>query len=342
MSQKLVSIIIVNWNGGDVLQRCLESLVKVNYSKWELILVDNGSTDGSYLLSQDFQSPVSSFQLIQNRKNLGFAPANNLGYKKAKGDYILLLNNDTEVSPNFLSLMVEKMESDSKIGVLQPKIFMLDKKGYLDNAGSFITRIGFWYHWGFAEKDSKEFDQEKEIFSAKGACMLIRKNIIDKISLFDSDFVSYFEETDFCWRVWLVGYKVLYFPKAHIFHKVGFTIRRQNVLDINFHYYKNRICSLIKNLELKNVFSILGVHLIISLGIAGAFLLRGNVKNGFMIFQAIWWNLLNLGGTLKKRGRVQRIRLVSDKLLFANLSRPANWSKFFGDFKRVEEDIKRK
>lgn len=338
MSQKLVSIIIVNWNGGKVLEDCLNSLEKISYKNWQLVFVDNGSNDGSDAFPEKILTSLK-ISIIKNKENLGFAYANNQGFEKAKGEYILLLNNDTVVTTNFLSILVDKMNLDSSLGVTQPKIYMLDKKGYLDNAGSFITRIGFWDHWGFGEKDSQEFNIEKEIFSAKGACMLIRKSVIEKVDLFDPDFVSYFEESDFCWRVWLAGYRVLYYPKSHIYHKVGFTIKRQNVLNINFHYYKNRICSLIKNLEILNLLITLSSHLFISLGIAFIFLVRGNRKGSIMIIQAIMWNIININKTLNKRVHVQKTRKISDRQLFKNLLHPVNWIKFFRDFKRVEEDI---
>lgn len=204
----------------------------------------------------------------------------------------------------------------------------------------FFTKIGFLEHWGFGKKDGREFEKEKEIFSAKGACMLIRASIIKEIGPFDPDFVSYFEESDFCWRVWLSGFKVIFYPRAKIYHKVGFTIKRLDVANINFHYYKNRICSLIKNLGLINLFIILPIHIFISLGIVGVFLIRGNSKNSLIILNAIVWNITNLRDTLKKREKIQRRRKVDDSSLFKHLSRPVDFSKFFGDFKRVEKDLK--
>jgi len=350
MKRPLASIIIVNWNGGEVFENCLRSLNKITYPNWELIVVDNGSTDGSEYAPANFQFPsakrqaplISNFQLIKNKENMGFASANNQGYKKAEGKYILLLNNDTKVTPSFLSKLVERMEKDPLVGVVQPKIFMMDKPGYLDNAGSFLTRIGFLEHWGFGQKDSKEFAKETEIFSAKGACMLIRRSVIEKVGLFDDDFVSYFEESDFCWRVWLAGWRVLFYPKAKIYHKVGFTIRRLDVAEINYRYYKNRITSLIKNLEALNLLVILPLHIFVSIGILLAFLLRRQPNSSLMIGKAVAWNFLRLPRTLNKRKITQKIRKVSDKELFNKLLHPVDWKKFYNDFRRVEEDIDRK
>ncbi len=339
MKQPLVSIIIVNWNGGETFENCLKSLSKIDYSNWELIVVDNGSTDGSKKLAGRL---IKTSKVIENDKNVGFALANNQGAKIAKGKYILLLNNDTKVTSSFLSKLVARIEQDTTIGVVQPKIFMMDKKGYLDNAGSFLTRIGFLSHWGFGKKDSKEFQDEREIFSAKGACMLIRHEVIEKVGLFDPDFISYFEESDFCWRVWLAGWKILFVPSAKIYHKVGFTIRRLDVSKINFDYYKNRICSLIKNLEIINLITIGLVHCFISIGIACVFFIIGQPKSSRMIFAALIWNIRNLPQTLKKRQKISELRKVSDSELFNKLSAKVDFAKFFGDFKRVGEDIKRK
>lgn len=345
-SKPLVSIIILNWNGGEVMRQCLESLSRIEYPRWELIVVDNGSTDGSVERIQNLkiksQNDNVKIKIIWNKSNLGFAVANNQGFRRSRGKYILLLNNDTKVKPDFLIKLVDRIEKDSSIGVIQPKIFLMDKPGYLDNAGSFLTRIGFLHHWGFMRRDGLEFKKEREIFSAKGACMLIRREVIEKVGLFDPDFFAYFEESDFCWKVWLCGKKVLFYPDALIDHKLGFTIRRLGARELNYHYYKNRICSLIKNLETRNLWVILPIHIFISLGIAFAFLVKLLPANSLMIIRAIFWNILNLPQTLRKRRFIQKRRVVSDKELFLKLMYPVNWSQYFSDFKRIEEDIKRK
>ena len=119
-------------------------------------------------------------QLIQNKHNLGFAEANNQGYEKARGGLILLLNNDTEVSPDLLDILVSKIQSNSGIGVVQPKILIMDRPDHLDSVGSFLTKTGFLQHVGYLKRDTEEYQREREIFSAKGACMLIKKEVIKK------------------------------------------------------------------------------------------------------------------------------------------------------------------
>lgn len=335
-----VSIVIVNFNGGYVFRDCLESLSKIDYENFELIIIDNGSTDNSFAFVDNWKRK-GGVKVVRNEVNIGFAPACNQGYSKSRGEYLLLLNNDTKVEKDFLTKMVERMVGDEEIAVIQPKIYLMDKRGFLDNAGSFFTRIGFLDHWGFMRKDGPEFNTEREVFAAKGACLLIRKVVADKIGLFDNDFVYYFEESDFCFRVWIFGKKILYFPKACIYHKLGYTTRREDVLNINYHYYKNRICSLIKNLEVSSMFLVLTSHMTISIGIAVIFLLKFRIKNFWVIVKALVWNLININETLNKRRKVQKFRKLSDREIFLKLALPVNWKKFYGDFRRVEEDIDR-
>lgn len=334
----LVSIIIVNWNGRELLKDCLQTLKKISYPNWEVIFVDNGSTDGSEQLAEVLLKG-QSFRLIKNDHNLGFAPANNQGLKIARGDYILLLNNDTKVPPDFLSMMIQKMEQSSEIGVIQPKIRLMEHPELLDNAGSFLTWTGFLQHWGFMHKDSVEFDKEAEIFSAKGACLLTRKQITDKVGLFDNDFFSYFEESDFCWKVWLLGYKVVYFPRTYIYHKLGATSKKMNQIMINYHSFKNRLRCLVEYLEFKNLLRIGLVHLVIYIGLAIYFLVKLEFKKTSMIISSLWWNISHLDQTLKQRRKIQHLRKVSDDELFKFVMKPFRPLEMLKHFKRVEANF---
>lgn len=338
-SEPLVSIIIVNFNGGDVFKNCLNSLSKISYSNWELIIVDNGSTDDSETLPRNFQFLISNFQLIKNKENVGFAKANNQGFARSKGKYILLLNNDTKVNPGFLKYLVSRMEADPSLGVVQPKLKIMDDPKLLDNSGAFLTKSGFLQHWGYLAKDGSEFNREKEVFSTKGACMLIRRNVIAKVGLFDEDFVSYMEETDFCWRVWLFGYRVVFLPQVYIFHKVGFTSKRENQIYINYHSFKNRIISLIKNLEFQNFLLIGGFHLFFISMLSVYYLIRLQFDKTFMICKAVGWNLLNIQKTLIKRKEIQKLRKISDSEIFKKIIHKINWRVMFQHFAKVEANF---
>lgn len=337
-NEPLVSIIIVNWNGLRILKDCLESLVKIDYKNWELVLVDNGSVDRSEELAKRIVKK-RNVVLIKNAKNLGFAPANNQGVAKSKGKYILLLNNDTKVTKDFLTKMIGRMEGDKNIGVMQPKIHLMEKPELLDNAGSFLTRTGFLQHWGFMQKDGALFDEEKEIFSAKGACLLTRRTIIDKVGLFDDDFFSYFEESDFCWKVWLAGFKVIYFPDAHIYHMLGATSKKMNQVMINYHSFKNRLRSLLEYLEPKNILAIYSIHISIYIGLMIYYFCKLQFDKSSMIYRALLWNLINLSTTMKNRSKIQRLRKISDQLLFDKVMKPINLIQMFKHFRRVEANF---
>lgn len=338
MNYPLVSIIIVNWNGGKVFRDCLTSLYKIDYPNWELIVVDNGSTDSSLEYLQDEKSKL--LKMVQNKVNVGFAKANNQGVDIAGGKYILLLNNDTKVTPHFLRYLVGKMENDHYIGAAQPKIRIMDNPKLLDNSGAFLTKTGFLEHWGYLASDGVEFKSEREVFSVKGACMLVRKSLVDKIGLFDEEFVTYMEETDFCWKVWLSGYKVMFMPGESVYHKVGFSSKRQSQIDVNFNSFKNRITSLIKNLEIQNLISIGGTHLFLIVCLSFYYIFRLQFSKFVMIIKAILWNIIHLGRILKKREGVQRFRKISDSELFIKIMHPIKINEMLAHFRKVEENFK--
>jgi len=335
---KLISVIIVNWNGKKHLSYCLPSLEKIDYPNFEVIVIDNGSTDGSV---EYVKKNFPKVKIIQNRKNLGFAKANNIGFEKAKGEYILLLNNDTEVAPAFLTKLVDAMKRDKKIGAIQPKIVLMDS-GKLQAGGAFLTNTGFLYHFGYGKDPTdRKYNQQMEIFSANGSCILVKREVIEKVGLFDPDFFCYFEETDFCWRVWLAGYKIVYVPGSVIYHKGAQTAKRLKSSFVNYHSFKNRIASLIKNLGLAELFKTMPTHLLFCRLAFFAFLVMGKFSNAWAIQKAIGWNFLHLGKTLEKRKRIQdKIRKISDRELMSRIKRsvrPLYYCHLFNGLKKYED-----
>lgn len=322
MVKGLVSIIIINWNGKNFLKVLLPSIKKNSYKNYEIIIVDNGSTDGSFeYVARNFPKSI----IIKNNSNLGFAKANNQGLERAKGEMVLFLNNDTKVTKNFLAVLVNKLNSDKKNGACQPKILLSERKDTLDSIGSFLTNTGFLYHYGFEAKNSKKLDKQIKLFSGKGSCLLFKKKVLDEIGNFNEDFFAYFEETDLCWRLWLAGYHVLYIPEAQIFHKSWGTARKLKQETINFHSFKNRIASLLLNLGTFNLVKILPVHLITCFFIVFFYLITGKPKIGLAIMQAIYWNLKHLNEILKKRKLVQiKIRKVGDSILLPEIMKNAS------------------
>lgn len=340
---KLVSIIIVNWNGEDDLRKCLPSVFRQNYKNIEVILVDNASSDSSvdYARKKFLQT-----KLIINKKNLGFAEANNIGYRKAKGEFILFLNNDTIVTKNFLTKLVGVLEADKSIGGAQSKISQMDNRKFLDAVGSFLTPSGFLYHYGFARRDADKYRRKIDIYSAKGAAMIFKRDVLEKIKvrgdIFDRRYFAYFEETDLCHRIWLAGYTIVFVPNSRIYHKIGATSRRLDDFLIHYHSFKNRINSYIKNFGPGNIVRILFFHLMLCIIAALLYSLRGKPKMSMAILSAIFWNIKNLNRTIKDRHYIQNyIRAVSDEKLFLKIMKPTRpnyyYYLFLGHLKDYED-----
>ena len=170
---------------------------------------------------------------------------------------------------------------------------------------------------------------------------MTRKEITDKVGLFDGDFVSYMEESDYCFRVWLLGYKVIYFPKTHILHKVGFSYSKISPIVVNYNSFKNRILSLYKNLETKNLFLILIPHTILILILAFYYLLSLQFSKSGMIIRSIIWNVMNVKKTYIKRQKIQKMRLVSDNEIFKYVMKEFNLTEMFKHFLKVEANYKK-
>ena len=242
MSVPKVSIIIVNYNGKELLQKCLDSLLNVKYDNFEIILVDNNSTDGTVeFITKNHPSII----LIKLDSNKGFAEPNNIAAKIAKGEYLLFLNNDTVVTHNFISEMVKVMETDKKIAICQS--LLLKPDGSIDSSGDFIDDLGVVYN------SKTKIDEIREVSSAKGASMLVRSDIFKKLGGFDQKFFVTFEDVDLCWRSWILGYRVLIIPASIVYHVGGITIKKLKS-EIAFHGFKNQISMKITNFETKLVF----------------------------------------------------------------------------------------
>lgn len=327
----LVSIIIPNYNGKEYLENCFSSLLKLNYLNYEIVLVDNDSKDGSIEFTKKNYPQI---KVIQNKENLGFAEANNIGYHNAGGNYILFLNNDTTIDPNFLSILVEEIEKDKYIGGVQPKILQMDDPKKLDCVGGFLTSTGILYHFGYGkDADSPKYNQKLWIFSMKGAAMLFKREVLEKVGLFDKYFFAYFEETDLCHRIWLAGYKILYVPRAIIYHKGGGTNSKMSNSYIQFHSFKNRINSYIKNLAWLELLKILPLHILLCLAISIVY-----PRYFTAIHKAIWWNICYIKGTLKKRKNVQSdIRAIRDNIFIPCLKKKVRPSYYYYLFNGLEK-----
>ena len=223
--KKFVSIIILNWNGKEDTIECLESLRKLDYPNYEIIVVDNGSTDGS---CEIFKKNYPYVKLIENEKNLGVAEGNNLGIYQAKGEYILLLNNDIVVDRNLLNELLTVLESNPEIGIVGPTMYYYDdpKRIWFGGGGKICWNRGKTNILRSNEIDNGQFEKITEVDYIVSCALLTKKELFKKIGYMDSKYFAYFDETDWCVRAHKAGYRVLYVPKAKIWHKISSTSKK--------------------------------------------------------------------------------------------------------------------
>jgi len=242
----LVAIILVNWNGKDVTLDCLESLKKVDYHPFKVYVVDNASSDGSI---KEISEKHPWVKIVKSDRNRLFAGGNNFGWQYAKKDnpkYVLFLNNDTEVAPDFLNHLVNTIQSDSSIGMVGPKIYHYDKPDLIWSAGGYINFFkGKTAHYGLRQIDHGQWDSGREVDYLTGCAQLIRADLFEKLAGYDESYYMYAEDTDLCVRLQLLGFKIIYESKSKLWHKVssssggGMTLYKvRNKIRSNFLFFR--------------------------------------------------------------------------------------------------------
>ena len=213
MDTKL-SIIIPNFNGKQFIKLCLDSIRKQDCSFYELIIVDNGSSDGSVEYINEYYPDLT---LIENKENLGFAAAVNQGIKSSSSEYVFLLNNDVELESDCVSNLLKCIEKDENIFAVSSKMVQYNDRNKMDDAGDEYTILG----WTCKVGDGKSPDlytSERETFSACAGAAIYRKDILDKLKYFDENFFAYMEDVDISYRARIWGYKCVYCPEAVVYH----------------------------------------------------------------------------------------------------------------------------
>lgn len=331
----MVSVIIVNRNGMEFVDACLRSVLNSAYTDFEVIFVDNASTDGSREHVQKAFSQEPRLRVVVNEGSLGPAVGRNRGIAAAGGRYIAFLDNDTEVDPSWLRELAAVLDADPSIGAAQSKLLKIGERDVFDYAGDFLTSLGFLSERARGAKDTGQFDRVSDIFSAKSAASIIRRDVLDKVGGFDEDFYMYLEETDLCWRVWLAGLRVVFVPGSRVYHAYGTKkkAREEYYPPYVVRYYgcRNYITTLIKNLGTKNLAKVLPLHVFSWGALSLMFLFKGKLKDAFWLAKAIAWNVLNLACVLKKRGVIQgRVRRAADREIFSRVMAHQTPSYYLG------------
>jgi GT2 family glycosyltransferase len=302
-----VSIIVVNWNGQALLHDCLESLARQTYSEHEIIFVDNGSSDDSvYWVQKNFPQ----VKLVQLPTNEGFTGGNLAGLETARGEFIALINNDTQADARWLDELIKPMLRDSSVGICAGKL-LLNDTARINSAGIGLTTAAVGFDRGLGDKESL-YGAPEHVFGACGAAVIYRRAMLKGIGFLDNDFFLYGEDVDLSFRAQIAGWKCAYVPSAIVYHKLNATARKLSDLHVYYHtrnlefvWLKNMPTGLIIRYAHHKIFQELGAFCYLCLR-------HGKWKP---FFRAKRDALKMLPLMLRKRQAIQRRRRVSNAYL---------------------------
>ncbi len=305
-----VSVIIPNWNGEKLLEDCLLSLNKQTFKEFEVILVDNSSTDNS--IKKAFNL-LPEIRILKLNKNFGFAKAINKGALKSKGEYLIFLNNDTELGEKFIENLVEYANVYKDTISFNPKILNFFERKKIDGLGIDINEVGQARSLGWGETDYGQFENPVYIFGATGGASLFRKKEFLKLGLFDEDYFMYSEEVDFAFRAQFLGFKSMYSPKAICYHKHKATSGK-NLGLIEYWQFKNMMMSIIKDFPSDVLFR---NNTWLKIIFVFFHTIYYQIKNGYILasLKTFFWLLFNLPILLNKRKKVQETTKVDMKYI---------------------------
>ena len=261
-NKPLISIIILNYNAGELLYNCVESILNSNYENIEVIVVDNASKDKSHKICKE---KFNSIILIENKKNLGYCEGNNVGIRIASGEFLVILNPDTIVDPEWLNELMKNFEEHGD-GLYQPKFLTTNDHTILMSTGNMIQIFGFGFSRSKGDLDKKLFEESEEISYASGTCLFTTKKIMNKLNMFDPFLFAYHDDLDLGWRAALQGIPSFYTPKSIVYHPPeGFSFKWSN-----FKYYlleKNRIYCILTHYSRKTIYKMLPALIVVEIAV---------------------------------------------------------------------------
>ncbi|MEM1054133.1 MAG: glycosyltransferase family 2 protein [Bacteroidota bacterium] len=250
MSRPRVSVVIVTWNGRELLERFLPSVLATDYPSVEVVIADNDSSDGTAEWLREHHPEIV---VVRHAENLLFAAGNNEAVPHATGDVLVFLNNDVEVPPGWLTPLVDALEQDPRLAAVQPKLLQLDRETfeYAGAAGGFLDLYGFPFTRGrlfeILEPDTGQYDTPRDVSWATGAALAIRRDAFTEAGGFDASFGMHMEEIDLCWRLWREGWRVRCEPASEVYHLGGASLPRGSARKTYLNY-RNGLVMLAKNL----------------------------------------------------------------------------------------------
>ena len=307
-----VAVVIPNWNGADSLEACLDSVLDQSLNS-KVIVVDNGSVDDSL----DILKEYPQMDLIRHSENKGFAGGVNAGIQLAIDSgckYVALLNNDAVADKGWLDVLVSTLEESPKTGIVTSKILSADGKS-LDSTGDYYTTWGLPYPRGRGETDINKYDDQTNIFAASGGASLYRVSMLDEIGLFDEDFFAYYEDVDISFRAQLASWKVLFAPKAVVYHQIGATSGKIKGFS-TYQTIKNQPLLLTKNVPRKYFWKVGSRFMLAHFLFFIKAIARGH---GWAAIKGDFTGTLLLISASKKRKEIQANKKVPDEYIWSML-----------------------
>jgi len=305
-----VAIVILNHNGSSFLDQFLPSVIKYS-SGFEVVVADNASTDSSIeILRKNFPQ----VKLIEFTENYGFCGGYNRALKQLDADFFAIINSDIEVTENWIGPILELFDQNEQIAAIQPKLLDYNKKDkfeYAGGAGGFIDKFGYPFCRGrifeSIETDRGQYDDNREIFWATGACFFIRAKLFEEYGGFDETFFAHMEEIDLCWRMKMDGYKILHCGSSKVYHVGGGTLAYSNPRKTYLNF-RNSMMLLIKNLPAGELLWKLPFRWMVDYIAILKFIMTGHKRDGIMILKAHLFILKNFFKTLRKRKTINKKR----------------------------------
>jgi len=308
-----VSVVVVNWNGRELLSECLESLRAQSYDRFSTLLVDNGSKDASV----DFvKNNFPEVRVIALSRNLGFSVANNIAIRSIETQYVALLNNDAVADPLWLENLVAALNTRPEAGFAASRILLYSDPGYVDRAGDSYTTAGTGLLRGRgAEADV--YDEKTWVFGACAAAGLYRLEMLKEIGLFDEDLFLLYEDVDLSFRAQLRNYRCLYVPEATVYHKSSSSIVHDSAISV-YYSHRNLEWVYLKNMPARLIRKSIIFHLIYNVAAGLYFLGNGRIVE----FVRAKRDALNgLARILRKRRGIQKNRIVDEDYIWNLLER---------------------
>ncbi|MDB4442663.1 glycosyltransferase family 2 protein [bacterium] len=304
-----VSVIIVNWNGKNLLADCLNGIRKQTYGDHSVVLVDNGSHDGSL---QYVHSHYPEIKTIALSENMGFAIANNIAIQSVQTKYVALLNNDAVPHPDWLQNLMDALEKHPEAGFCASKMLFYDNPRVIDRPGDVYTTAGTALLRGRGAP-SQEFNSQEYVFGACAGAALYRTKMLDDIGLFDEDFFLIYEDVDLSFRAQLRGYKCIYVPEAIVYHRAGSSIGDDTPISV-YYSHRNLEWVYIQNMPGSLIAKTILPHLIYVFAAFVFFVLKCRSVD---FIKAKWHAVKGLKGALAKRKHIQKTRTVSDDYIWS-------------------------